>query len=131
MTTRTLQKPLDRGLFWGGAAVLLLAMLLQLAVNAHLTVYSDDYWYGTFFQDGFKGFLRHSWNHYQNTNGRVYVHLLIPILLLADTKLFALLSPILTALILLLGLRVQTEPGDAPGEPAPGRGACPAVPAGQ
>ena len=30
MTTRTLQKPPDRGLFWGGAAVLLLAMLLQL-----------------------------------------------------------------------------------------------------
>ena len=55
------------------------------------------------------GFLRHTWDHYQNTNGRVYVHLLIPILLLADTKLFALLSPILTALILLLGLRIQNK----------------------
>ena len=103
------QNTSGKGLFWGGAAVLLLAMLLQLAVNVHLTVYSDDYWYGTFFQDGFHGFLRHTWDHYQNTNGRVYVHLLIPILLLADTKLFALLSPILTALILLLGLRIQNK----------------------
>lgn len=109
MTTRTTQKAPGKGFFWGGLAVLLLAMLLQLAVNVHLTVYSDDYWYGTFFQDGFQGFLRHTWDHYQNTNGRVYVHILIPILLLADTKLFALLSPILTALIFLFGLRVQNR----------------------
>lgn len=97
----------EKRLLWCALAVLLLAMLMQLAVNLNLTVYSDDYWYGTFFQDGPIGFLRHTWSHYQNTNGRVYVHILIPILLLADTKLFALLSPVLTALIFLLGLRVQ------------------------
>lgn len=98
-----------RRLLWCGGAVLLLAMLMQLAVNLNLTVYSDDYWYGTFFQEGLMGFLRRTWAHYQNTNGRVYVHILIPILLLADTKLFALLSPVLTALIFLLSLRVQNR----------------------
>lgn len=94
---------------WIGCGVLLLAMALHLLVNIQITVYSDDYWYGTFFQDGLAGFLRNTVSHYLTNNGRVYVHILIPILLLFDTKLFALLSPVLTALIFLLALRVQDK----------------------
>lgn len=99
----------DRGLLWLGVGVLLAAMLLQLLVNTRITVYSDDYWYGTFFRNGLWGFVRNTVSHYLHTNGRVYVHILVPLVLLADTKLFALLSPILTALIFLLALRVQNR----------------------
>ena len=99
----------DRRLLLGAAAVLLLAMVLELAVNRNLTVYSDDYWYGTFFQEGWRGFWENTKEHYQTTNGRVLIHILIPLLLLADTKIFVLVSPVLTALILLLGLRVQNR----------------------
>lgn len=99
----------DRRWLLAGAAVLLLAMVLELAVNRNLTVYSDDYWYGTFFQNGWQGFWENTKEHYQTTNGRVLIHILIPILLLADTKIYALVSPLLTALILLLGLRVQNR----------------------
>lgn len=90
-----------------GCAVLGLALVLQFAVNTQLTLYSDDYWYGTFFQDGLWGFLRHTAQHYLSTNGRVFVHILIPILLLGGTALFAVISPACTALLFLLGLRVQ------------------------
>ena len=97
----------ERRLFWIGAAVLALALVLHLAVNVHLTVYSDDYWYGTFFRDGLGGFLRNTLRHYKQTNGRVWIHILIPVLLLAGTKIFAVISPFLTAGIFCLGLSVQ------------------------
>lgn len=106
-----MKKPADRKGSWGllaaGGAVLGLAVVLQFMVNTQLTLYSDDYWYGTFFQEGLWGFLRHTAQHYLSTNGRVFVHILIPILLLAGTALFAVISPVCTALLFLLGLRVQ------------------------
>lgn len=101
------QDRMRRVLFWVGVTVLVCAMLLQLAVNLNVTVYSDDYWYGTFFRGGWQGFWEQTVSHYQNTNGRVLVHILIPILLLADTKLFAVISPLLTAGIFLFALRSQ------------------------
>ena len=99
--------PASRALVLGGAAALICVMLMHLAVNLNLTLYSDDYWYGTFFQNGPAGFWEQTVAHYQNTNGRVLVHILIPLLLLADVKLFAILSPLLTAAIFLLALRTQ------------------------
>ena len=107
MTRLTDNKRRDRILWLAGGIVLLAAMVLHLMVNLKLTLYSDDYWYGTFFQNGLGGFLSNTLEHYRSTNGRVFVHILIPILLLADTKAFALLSPPLTALLFLLGLRTQ------------------------
>ena len=92
---------------WLAALLLLAVMALHFAVNTRLTVYSDDYWYGTFFRNGLRGFARNTINHYKETNGRVLVHILIPILLLADTKIFAAISPILTALLFAVGLRAQ------------------------
>lgn len=109
MTHLTDQTQRERRAWLLGGAVLVLTMAMQLAVNLNITVYSDDYWYGTFFQGGLVQFLRNTLNHYLTTNGRVFVHILIPIVLLADTKLFAFLSPILTAAIFLLALRVQDK----------------------
>ena len=98
-----------RGLLAVGCIVLGLAMALQFAVNTQLTLYSDDYWYGTFFQQGLWGFLRNTAQHYLTTNGRVFVHILIPILLLGGMAVFAVVSPACTALLFLLGLRVQNR----------------------
>ncbi|MBQ5749243.1 MAG: hypothetical protein IIV87_03715, partial [Oscillospiraceae bacterium] len=64
-----------------------------------ITVYSDDYWYGTFFDGGLGGFIRNMIEHYRTTNGRLYVHLIVPFVLLFDTKLFIVISPVLLALL--------------------------------
>ena len=61
-------------------------MALLALLNSKITVYSDDYWYGTFFQNGFSGFLREMYQHYMQTNGRLYVHAIIPVVLLLDRK---------------------------------------------
>lgn len=92
-----------------GVALLALALLLNLLINLNLTLYSDDYQYGTFFRDGVRGFIRNTIDHYQETNGRWFVHILIPIFLLADVHAFALVSPLLTAGIFLLGASVQNR----------------------
>ena len=92
---------------WLAAALLLLVLALHFAVNRNLTVYSDDYWYGTFFRGGLRGFVRNTVDHYKTTNGRVLVHILIPIVLLFDTKLFAVIAPPLTAALFAAGLAAQ------------------------
>lgn len=97
-----------RAWLWGGA-VLAVTMLMHLAVNLNMTVYSDDYWYGTFFRGGLREFIRNTINHYQTNNGRMFVHILVCLFLLTDIKLFAVLSPVLTAAIFLLGLRIQDK----------------------
>lgn len=86
-------------------AALALSMALLAVLNSKITLYSDDYWYGTFFQNGFVGFLREMYQHYMQTNGRLYVHLIIPTVLLFDTKLFLFLSPILLAALYALGAK--------------------------
>lgn len=91
--------------FWLGLGVLLAAVALHFILNCFITVYSDDYWYGTFYQNGLIGFLREMKQHYFNTNGRLYVHLIVPTVLLFDTKLFAVLSPLLLALLYALGAK--------------------------
>ena len=96
-----------RALLIAGGAVLLAAMLMHLAVGLNLTLYAGDYQYATFFREGLRGFARNTLEHYRSTNGRWFVHILIPIVLLFDTKLFAVLAPLLTAGIFLLGLDVQ------------------------
>ncbi len=88
-------------------AALLAVGLAHLLINLQLTVYSDDYWYGTYLKDGLYQFARKTYHHYLEQNGRVLIHILIPFILLFDTKLFAVLSPIITATIFAVGLRVS------------------------
>ena len=42
---------------------------------------ADDYFYGTFLQDGFDHFLAQNIEHYQTFNGRVQVHLVLQVVL--------------------------------------------------
>lgn len=97
-----------KALFFGAGA-LVIAMALLTWINTKITVYSDDYWYGTFFDGGFVAFLKEMYRHYRETNGRLYVHLIIPTVLLFDTKLFIVLSPLLLAALYGVGAKVLNE----------------------
>ena len=90
-------------------ALLLAAMALLGWLNTKITVYSDDYWYGTFYDGGFKAFLQKMAEHYRTTNGRFYIHLIVPTVLLFDTKLFVFLSPVLLALLYGFGARALND----------------------
>jgi len=94
---------------WLGAGLLAAAMALLMLLNSKITVYSDDYWYGTFYDNGFRGFLKNMAEHYLHTNGRFYVHLIVPTVLLFDTKLFLFLSPVLLALLYWLGAKMTND----------------------
>ena len=92
---------------WFGALLLLLAMALLALLNSKITLYSDDYWYGTFFDGGLAGFWQKMAQHYRETNGRFYVHLIVPFVLLFDTKLFLFVSPVLLALLYYFGAKMM------------------------
>ena len=51
--------------------------------------------------------------HYRETNGRFYVHLIVPFVLLFDTKLFLFVSPVLLALLYYFGAKMMDEIGRA------------------
>lgn len=91
------------------AGLLLAAMALHALLNSYITLYSDDYWYGTFYNQGFRGFLKNMADHYLHTNGRFYVHLIVPTVLLFGTKLFTFLSPVLLALLYWLGAKMTND----------------------
>lgn len=99
----------SKAALWASLGLLALSMLLLLLLNSKITVYSDDYWYGTFFDSGLGGFLRQMLSHYRSTNGRLYVHIIVPVVLLFDTKLFAVLSPVLLALLFWFGARYLND----------------------
>lgn len=105
----------DRARLWAAIAALAAVGALHLFINFQLTVYSDDYWYGTFLKGGLYEFAKRTYHHYMDTNGRVLIHILIPFVLLFDTKLFAVLSPVITAALFMVGLRVCDEKVKLPG----------------
>lgn len=61
---------------------------IEFAIIAQVTFYGDDYYYMTFFDDGFRGFLALNAAHYTEVNGRAVVHLICE-LILADRSLWA------------------------------------------
>lgn len=79
------------------ATVLWLAVTAALALTvfalAFMTPRSmDDYYYATFWNDGFPGFLRNFSSHYQTMNGRTLVHIVVTVVLRGGTPLFGLVS---------------------------------------
>ncbi|MBQ8892822.1 MAG: hypothetical protein IJ043_00255 [Clostridia bacterium] len=90
---------------WLSLLALAGAAALLTLLNSKITLYSDDYWYGTFFREGLSGFWAEMKQHYLETNGRFFIHLLVPFVLLFDTKLFMILSPLLLALLFWGGSR--------------------------
>ncbi len=83
------------------------AMLLL----SYITLYSDDYYYSTFFYDGLAGFWAKTVDHYYTSNGRALVHFVAQVFLIFKTHLYAVVFPLLMALVFALAHRVQCPDG--------------------
>lgn len=76
--------------FWLAAAAALALILFTLAFMTSRSM--DDYYYHTFWNDGFSGFLRNFSDHYQTMNGRTFIHVVLTVVLRGGTAVFALVS---------------------------------------
>ena len=84
--------------------------MLFLAVTGLITfvclcvdLCADDYFYGTFLQDGFDHFLAQNIEHYETFNGRVQVHLVLQVVLRLGLPAYALVCVTMLLLLPLLG----------------------------
>lgn len=66
------------------------------AIGAMTFMYGDDLIYGTYFLGGFKNFLRLTAYHYNELNGRLFVHFILEIVLFFRDKLFFAVVPSMT-----------------------------------
>ena len=87
-----------------GTAVFLMILLL-----GQITVYSDDYYFGTFLSYDFTYFWDCTVNHYLYSNGRMLVHFLLEVVLLADTHIYMFLCPLVICLCAGLFLKMNSE----------------------
>lgn len=71
-----------------GASLLMLMILLS-----KITLYSDDFYFGTFFDFGPQYFFDNTLDHYLTANGRMLIHFLLELTLLGDTWIYLILCP--------------------------------------
>jgi len=88
---------------------LLAAIIAIYFLNAQITLYSDDFFYGTFFRDGLGEFVRNTIWHYNNFNGRVLVHALLQVALIFDTMLIPAVNIIFLLAICYFAYRLSAE----------------------
>lgn len=79
-------------------AILVAGLILIVMLGAFTTLYSDDFVYGTYFLDGFGNFVGKNVEHYQNVNGRVFVHLVLEGILFFKDTLFRFVLPLMLLL---------------------------------
>lgn len=91
-----------------GAALLALAIAAAALLTSRITLYCDDYFYGTFFRDGLKHFWELTRWHYNSFNGRAFVHFLAELTLTCDTKLFTVLNPLMLFAVFFVGVKAQS-----------------------
>ena len=82
--------------------VLLMAVFTaaMLALHQLVFLYGDDYFYGTFAQNGAAVFFDMHAEHYMTVNGRSVVHILASLLLIFDVYLWRLINPFIILLTL-------------------------------
>jgi len=90
-------------------AVLCIALIFIFYVNTQVIFYVDDYFYATFFMNGFRGFIEQNIWHYQNFNGRVFVHVMAQATLFFGTTLFPLVNLGFLILICLIAHKLQNS----------------------
>ncbi len=64
-----------------GATLLFLSAIIFFRLFFSMDLYSDDYYYGTFFKDGLSSFFIQMKIHFQQNNGRTLVHTLACVIL--------------------------------------------------
>lgn len=61
-------------------SIILLAAIL-ICITTKIELYADDFYYQSFFNEGFQNFIQQNINHYQEVNGRVIAHVLAEVFL--------------------------------------------------
>lgn len=74
------------------------SVFLFILLLSKITAYSDDYHFGTVFDYDFSRFCDQTFSHYLESNGRLLVHFLLELTLLADTKIYMFLCPAVVVL---------------------------------
>lgn len=95
--------------WWAAPALFAVSFLAVLLLTSKITVYCDDYFYGIFFRNGWDKFWELTIWHYLYFNGRAFVHFMVELALIFDTKLFVLLNPLMLAWVFLMGGRLQSR----------------------
>ena len=95
--------PAGKGAFSPLPVLFLAVAGLITFVCLRVDLCADDYFYGTFLQDGFDHFLAQNIEHYQTFNGRVQVHLVLQVVLRLGLPAYALACVAMLLLLPLLG----------------------------
>jgi len=90
-----------------GALALVVGLIFY--INTQILLYADDFFYGTFFRDGFAGFFEMNVWHYMNFNGRVFVHILVQITLVFGTYLFPFVNLAFLIFICFFAQKIQKK----------------------
>ncbi len=103
-----MKKPLSSLFPYALLAGCIAATMLLLS---YITLYSDDYYYSTFFYGGLGDFWERTVDHYLTFNGRAFIHFVAQVFLVFRTHLYAVVFPFLMALAFALAHRVQCPDG--------------------
>lgn len=98
-------------------------MIAAVTLLSNITVYCDDYLYGSFFRDGLSGFWKLTKWHYLSFNGRAFVHFAAELVIWADKYIYMFLAPAMLAEVFWLGQRLQDRRVDG-GLTAAAAGVC-------
>ncbi|MEA4831131.1 hypothetical protein SDC9_84493 [bioreactor metagenome] len=71
---------------------LIASLACLIIIINNILLYADDYYYGTFFRDGFISFIMKNVEHYKTFNGRVIVHLLAEAIIPLGTVVFSIVA---------------------------------------
>lgn len=85
------------------AAIFVAFFFLFLRFFSFAILQSDDYYYASFWRDGPAGFIKLTADHFQNFNGRVFVHIAAQTVLSLPSPVFA-----VAASLIILGIIVLT-----------------------
>ena len=66
------------------AVIFSLSLVLLVMLLSRITLYSDDFYFGTFFDYGLPYFFENTADHYLTANGRMLVHFLLELTLIGD-----------------------------------------------
>ena len=75
--------------------IIAIGMLFILAIVFSIELYSDDFFYITFLNNGISSFIETNINHYQTVNGRVLVHIIDEIVLKLGKWFYMIILPIM------------------------------------
>lgn len=89
------------------AVIMFLAFEIYLHFFIHL--YGDDYYYASFFKEGFRGFIYLTKLHYIEVNGRAFIHMLNEIMLLAGPYVWRIFNPIIIIVISILIAKIASR----------------------